>query len=72
MSTFSFMATLLNKRLKKVYIVVRPDYPKLSNKRPEEDIIQHTNWIKFNNKKYILNYDKKLMKTMIEYKNSFN
>jgi hypothetical protein len=73
MSTFSFMATMLNKKLKKAYIVVRPDDPKLSNKIkvPEEDIIQYTNWIKFNNKKYILNYNKKLMKTMLEYRNSF-
>jgi len=74
MSTFSFMATMLNKKLKKAYIVVRPEDSKILNKFriPEENIIQYTNWIKINNKKYILNYDKKLIKTMTEYKNNFH
>lgn len=72
-STFSFMGTFLNINLKKAYIVLRPNDPKFINdKIPEEDIIQYTNWKKYNDNKYILNYDKKLMKSMLDYKKSFH
>lgn len=72
-STFSFMATLLNTNLKKAYIVLRPNDPKFNKcKIPEENIIEHTNWKKFNDNKYILNYNKNLMKSMLDYKESFN
>jgi hypothetical protein len=70
LSTFSMLAALFNKNLKEAYIIERPK--KLISKKyiisPEEDIINETDWIKFNKRKYILNYDVKLMKKMLEYK----
>jgi hypothetical protein len=58
-STFSFLASLINTKLINAYIVKRP-----SNLNKffihEENIINNTNWFISDNKKYILNYDKKL------------
>ena len=69
-STFTFMATLLNNNLKEAYIVLRPRELNLM-KIPEEYIIENTNWIKIINKNYILNYNKKLIMEMINYKKKY-
>jgi hypothetical protein len=73
-STFSILGTMLNKNIKKAFIITRPNDKNLinNNKLPEEEIIGYTNWKKIDNKKYILNYDKKFMRNMIEYNKKKN
>lgn len=66
MSTFSFIACLTNKKDYKAYIVMRPkEIDKF--KIPEEEIINDTHWFKKYDKKYILNFDTKLVKKMLPY-----
>ena len=69
-STFSFLATLINKKLKKAYIVQRPlDIKNYSI--PDEFMLKDENKKikKLKNKKYILNYNIDLMKQMININN---
>lgn len=66
-STFSFLATIINKHNPKAKIVIRPDDIK-QWKIPEENIIDKTNWTKINNKKYILNYNRRLIKKMLKFR----
>lgn len=62
-STFSFLACMINKHLRLAYVVVRPkDIQKYSTS--EEIIIYNTPWYKKDNKRFILNYDMDLMKKM--------
>ena len=70
LSTFSMLAALFNKNLKRVYVIERPNEIKYTE-MPEEHILKDVNWIKFKKKKYILNYDIKLMKKMQQYKWDF-
>ena len=62
-STFSFLGMLINLKLKKAYYLERPteinDYI-----MPEEKTLNDKRIIKFTNKKYILNYNGKLMGEM--------
>ena len=72
LSTFSMFAAFINKNLKKAYIIIRPkDISSQYNDLLEEKVIEDTNWIKFEKKKYILNYDLQLMKEMQQYKWDF-
>jgi hypothetical protein len=64
LSTFSFLASLINKKLKKAYVVTRPNDIKFTG-IPEEKIIENTEWVKLNKKEYILNYRQKLIKNMV-------
>jgi len=70
-SSFSIMATMLNNNLKKAYSISKPE-DNLFTKAfviDEDKIVQYANWKQINNKrKYILNYDKKLINLMLTYK----
>ena len=67
-SSFSILATLINKKLKTAYYLERPsDISKYAI--GEENIIKNNDKIKIiDNKKYILNYNFKLMLKMIKSK----
>lgn len=67
-STFSISASLINKNLKDVYIVKRPNEIK-KYAIPEEELIDKFPWTKIYNEKYILNFDSVLMKKMLQFKN---
>jgi len=65
MSTLSIFAGLINKKLKRAYLVTRTrDIERF--KQNEEFIINNIKWVKYSDKKYILNYDTKLIKNMID------
>ena len=70
MSTFSFLAALINNKLKKTYYVPRP-YQISRFTYPEERAISQK-WIKIYNKKYILNFDLKKIRTMLKYKENLD
>ena len=64
-STFSFLGMLINLNLKKAFYLKRPK--ELNKFIIPEEMHFKTNKIKiYENKKYILNYDKKLMSNMIK------
>ena len=64
-STFSFLGMLINLNLKKAFYLKRPK--ELNNNMTPEEMHFNSNKIKiYENKKYILNYDKKLMFNMIK------
>jgi hypothetical protein len=64
-STFSFLGMLINLNLKKAYYLKRPN--ELNKFIIPEEIHFNTNKLKiYENKKYILNYDQKLMYNMIK------
>lgn len=66
-SSFSIFATMINKNIKKVYVVDKPsNYD--TNVSDETKLITKTDWVKINNQKYILNYDRQLMKNMLKYR----
>ena len=65
------MATMLNNNLKKAYSISKPEDSLFTNAFliDEDKIVQYANWKQINNKrKYILNYDKKLINLMLTYK----
>ena len=64
-STFSFLGMLINLNLKKAFYLKRQK--ELNNNMTPEEMHFNSNKIKiYENKKYILNYDKKLMFNMIK------
>ena len=67
MSTFSMFAALINKNLRKAFIASRPEEIN-KFKQGEEDLIEKINWKIYSKKKYILNYDVKLINEMIKFR----
>lgn len=68
-STFTFLASMINKNLIKMYIGGRPKDLLFDDIASEDYLIYKLPYIQIiDDKKYILNYNKKLVKHMLKYR----